>query len=120
MTVLEKLIEQLKELKVKSVYDLNKPPKYSGEYRIALNHAIDRCNLLLEEEQEMLKEYHKSELLKLNKSDVSSRSLMSEFWSKSADLIDNYRESNDERVAQGVISCRILINRIMTDIDNDC
>ena len=70
MTVLEKLIEQLKELKVKSVYDLNKPPKYSGEYRIALNHAIDRCNLLLEEEQEMLKEYHKSELLKLNKSDV--------------------------------------------------
>ncbi len=72
MTVLEKLIEQLKELKVKSVYDLNKPPKYSGEYRIALNHAIDRCNLLLEEEQEMLKEYHKSELLKLNKSDVIS------------------------------------------------
>ncbi len=70
MTVLEKLIEQLKELKVKSVYDLNKPPKYSGEYRIALNHAIDRCNLLLEDEQEMLKEYHKSELLKLNKSDV--------------------------------------------------
>ena len=72
MTVLEKLIEQLKELKVKSVYDLNKPPKYSGEYRIALNHAIDRCNLLLEDEQEMLKEYHKSELLKLNKSDVIS------------------------------------------------
>jgi len=64
-------------------------------------------------------EYHQSELLKLNKSDVSSRSLMSEFWSKSADLIDNYRESNDERAAQGVISCRILINRIMTDIDND-
>ena len=72
MTVLEKLIEQLKELKVKSVYDLNKPPKYSGEYRIALNHAIDRCNLLLEDEQVMLKEYHQAELLKFNKSDVIS------------------------------------------------
>jgi len=70
MTVLEKLIELLKELKVKSAYDLNKPSKYSGEYRIALNHAIDRCNLLLEDEQEMLKEYHRAELLKLNKSDV--------------------------------------------------
>jgi len=72
MTVLHQLIKQLQEMKVKSLYDSNKPPRYTGDYRIALSHAIDKCNLLLEDEQEMLKEYHQSELLKLNKSDVIS------------------------------------------------
>ena len=50
---------------------------------------------------------------------VSGRSLMSEFWKESADLIEKYRDSGDERAAQGVVSCRILIDRLMKQLEND-
>lgn len=51
--------------------------------------------------------------------DVSGRSLMSEFWKESANLIEKYRDSGDERAAQGVVSCRILIDRLMKKLEND-
>ena len=54
----------------------------------------------------------------LNISDVSGRSLMSEFWKESADLIEKYRDGGDERAAQGVVSCRILIDRLMKQLEN--
>ena len=50
---------------------------------------------------------------------VSGSSLMSEFWKESADLIEKYRDSGDERAAQGVVSCRILIDRLMKQLEND-
>lgn len=49
---------------------------------------------------------------------VSDRSLMSEFWKESADLIEKYRDDGDERAAQGVVSCRILIDRLMKQLEN--
>jgi hypothetical protein len=49
---------------------------------------------------------------------VSGRSLRSEFWKESADLIEKYRGDGDERAAQGVVSCRILIDRLMKQLDN--
>lgn len=53
-----------------------------------------------------------------NITDVNGRSLLSEFWKESSDLIDKYREDGDERAAQGVVSCRILINGIMKRLEN--
>ena len=54
----------------------------------------------------------------LNLFAVSGRSLMSEFWKESADLIEKYRDGGDERAAQGVVSCRILIDRLMKQLEN--
>lgn len=50
---------------------------------------------------------------------VSGRSLVSEFWKESADLLEKYRDDGDERAAQGVVSCRILIDRLMKQLEND-
>ena len=71
-----------------------------------------------------LDEYHKlldyvEKLEQLTIPTVSGRSLMSEFWKESADLIEKYRDSGDERAAQGVVSCRILIDRLMKQLEND-
>jgi hypothetical protein len=54
----------------------------------------------------------------LHQPPVSGRSLRSEFWRESADLIEKYRDNGDERAAQGVVSCRILIDRLMKQLDN--
>lgn len=60
-----------------------------------------------------------SEVKKFRLGAVSGHSLISEFWKESADLIEKYRDSGDERAAQGVVSCRILIDRLMKQLENN-
>ncbi len=43
---------------------------------------------------------------------MKQKETLKEFWKESSKLIDKYREAGDERAAQGVIDCRIMINRI--------
>ena len=38
--------------------------------------------------------------------------LIKEFWKQTADLIEKYRKEGDERAAQGIVDCRILINKL--------
>ena len=74
---------------------------------------------------ELIKELQKQEKAfstedyRMLKAVKAGSSLMSEFWKESADLIEKYRDSGDERAAQGVVSCRILIDRLMKQLEND-
>jgi hypothetical protein len=46
------------------------------------------------------------------------KTLIGRFWEESAKLIDAHRADNDERAAQGVIDCRILIFRLERELNN--
>jgi hypothetical protein len=53
----------------------------------------------------------------LNKTTEKADELVRRFWKESADLIDKHRDSGDERAAQGVVDCRILIYRIQKELE---
>ena len=57
--------------------------------------AAEKCNTL---HQQALKEEREK--------------LVSKFWKESSMLIDIHRKNGDEKKAQGVVDCRILINKI--------
>ena len=50
--------------------------------------------------------------------DVSGKKIVSEFWKDSAELMFKYREEHNEKAADGVVSCRILLNAIYERIKN--